>query len=236
MVLGWENRHVGGDPYLIMDWTGQIPFNWFDVVVGLMLLIGYKRGKARGLSQESITVLKWVAIVIVAAVAYEPLGLWISTAANMDKLLSFVLAYAVCAAVVAIVFILINKTVGEKIKGSDTFGNAEFYLGKPAGMVRFLCIVLALLALLNARFYSSAEIRATTKYQNDNFGSNFFPTLSSIQDGVFRESFLGKQAKEHISFLFIKPTPANATSVTAGGSTGSSTTPSTGKQRDYALP
>lgn len=223
-------------PINIMDWTGQMPFNWFDVVVGLMLLIGYKRGKARGMSQESLAVLKWVAIVIVAAIAYEPLGLWISTAANMDKLLSFVLAYATCAAVVAILFVLLSSSLGEKLKGSDTFGKAEFYLGKPAGMLRFLCVLLTLLALLNARYYSTAEVRAATKFQNDNYGSNFFPTLCSIQDGVFKESFLGKQAKEYISFLFIKPTPSTGSSLSAGSSSGGSTTPSTGKQRDYALP
>lgn len=219
-----------------MNVNGQMPFNWFDVVVVLMLLIGYQRGKARGLSQESIAVLKWAAIVIVAAIAYEPLGLWISTTAKMDKLTSFILAYAACAAVVTIAFIFVNSTIGEKLKGSDTFGKAEFYLGKPAGMLRFLCILLALLALLNARFYSTAEVRAMTKFQNDNYGSNFFPTLSSIQDGVFRESFLGKQAKEHISFLFIKPTPSIGPRMTADSSEKSSANPTTGKQRDYALP
>jgi uncharacterized membrane protein required for colicin V production len=219
-----------------MNFNGQIPFNWFDVVVFLTLLIGYKRGQARGMSQESLSVLKWIGIVIVAAIAYEPLGLWISTAAQLSRLLSFVIAYAAIAAVVALVFILISSSLGEKLKGSDAFGKAEFHLGKPAGMLRFLCILLALLALLNARYYSTAEVRAATKYQNDNYGSNFFPTLSSIQDGVFRESFLGKQAKEHISFLFIKPTPATGSSQTASGSSESKPASKTGKQRDYALP
>ncbi len=213
-----------------------MPFNWFDVVVFLTLLIGYKRGQARGMSQESLSVLKWIGIVIVAAIAYEPLGLWLSATAQLSKLLSFVIAYAAIAAVVALIFILISTSLGEKLKGSDAFGKAEFHLGKPAGMLRFLCILLALLALLNARFYSTAEVRAATKYQNDNYGSNFFPTLSSIQDGVFRESFLGKQAKEHISFLFIKPTPATGSSIAASGSSDGKPAPKTGKQRDYALP
>ena len=220
----------------IMNLSGQMPFNWFDVVVFLMLLVGYKRGQTRGMSQESLAVLKWIGIVIVAAIAYEPLGAWLATTAQLSKLLSFVIAYAAIAAVVALVFALINKAFAEKLKGSDAFGKAEFHLGKPAGMLRFLCIVLALLALLNARYYSTAEVNASTKFQNDNYGSNFFPTLSSIQDGVFRESFLGKQAKEHISFLFIKPTPATGSSQTASGSSSGSPAPSTGKQRDYALP
>ena len=216
-----------------MNLTGQMPFNWFDILVCLMLFIGYQRGKTRGMSQESFTVMKWLAIVILAAIGYEPLGLWISTMATMSKLLSFVIAYAAIAGVVALIFVFISGSLGEKLKGSDAFGKSEFYLAKPAGMLRFLCIVLALLALLNARFYSTAEVNAMNKFQNDNYGSSFFPTLCSIQDGVFKESFLGKQAKEHISFLFIKPTPANGNRQTAGGSAGSS---SSAKQREFKLP
>jgi uncharacterized membrane protein required for colicin V production len=217
-----------------MNLSGQMPFNWFDVVVVLALLVGYKRGQTRGMSQESLSVLKWISIIAVAAIGYEPLGSWLSTTAQMSKLLSYVVAYAAIAGAVTLIFLAISSSVGEKLKGSDMFGSAEFHLGKPAGMLRFLCIVLALLALLNARFYSTAEVRASVKYQNDNYGSNFFPTLSSIQDGVFRESFLGKQAKQHISFLFIKPTPA--TGGNFASSSASKATPKTGKQRDYALP
>jgi hypothetical protein len=59
---------------------------------------------------------------------------------------------------------------------------------------------------LNARYYSAAEVKAMTKFQNENYGSNFFPTLSSVQEDVFTKSFVGTQVKEHLSFLLIKPT------------------------------
>jgi len=185
-----------------------MPFNWFDILVGLMLFIGYQRGKTRGMSQESFAVMKWIAIVILAAIGYEPLGLWISSAAGLSKLLSFVLAYAAIAGVVALIFVFISGSLGEKLKGSDAFGKSEFYLGKPAGMLRFLCILLTLLALLNARFYSTAEVNAMNKFQNDNYGSSFFPHLYSIQDDIFKNSFVGSQVHQHLDFLLIKPTPA----------------------------
>lgn len=189
-----------------MNWTGNLPFNWFDVAVVLMLAIGYARGKKHGMSQESMAMLKWIALVIVAAIAYEPLGLWVADMLKIGKLFSFILSYCVVAAVIAIAFVFINRTIGEKLKGSDTFGKAEFYLAMPAGMLRFACITLTLLALLNARYYTTAEVKAMAKYQDDNYGSNFFPTLSSVQDDVFTRSFVGKQVKEHLSFLLIKPT------------------------------
>lgn len=199
-----------------MNWTQNLPFNWFDVFVVIMILIGYTRGKKHGMSQESLAVVKWIAVVIVGAIAYEPLGLFIAENARIGKLLSFILAYAIAAGVISLVFVYINRTLGEKLKGSDTFGKGEFYLGMPAGMVRFACAVVVILALLNARYYTTAEIKAMNKFQNDNYGSNFFPTLSSIQDDVFTGSFVGKNVKEHLSFLLIKPTaPARSTKAPA---------------------
>lgn len=180
--------------------------NWFDVAVILMLAIGYSRGKKHGMSQESMAVLKWVCIIVVAAIGYEPLGLWAAATLHIGKLFAFVIAYSLIMAVVALLFVLLNRTIGEKLKGSDTFGKGEFYLAMPAGMLRFACIVLAVLALLNARYYTTTEVKAMAKYQDDNYGSNFFPTLSSIQDDVFMKSFIGKQVKQHMSFLLIKPT------------------------------
>jgi hypothetical protein len=189
-----------------MNWTSNLPFNWFDVVVVIMLMVGYARGKKHGMSQESLAVIKWIALVVIAAIAYEPLGLWLADTLKIGKLLALILAYCLAAGVVAGVFIYVNRTVGEKLKGSDTFGRAEFYLAMPAGMLRFACITLVLLALLNARYYSAAEVKAMTKFQNENYGSNFFPTLSSVQEDVFTKSFVGTQVKEHLSFLLIKPT------------------------------
>jgi hypothetical protein len=191
-----------------MNWTTNLPFNWFDIFVLIMLMVGYERGKRRGMSQESLAVTKWVALVMICAIAYEPLGMWFSTATGVGKLTSFLIAYGFVALLVALIFLGLTRTLGTKLKGSDTFGKAEFYLGIPAGVVRFACIILALLALLNARFYSTAEVKAMAKFQNDNYGSNFFPTLSAIQDDVFRGSFVGSQVNNHLDFLLIKPTPA----------------------------
>jgi hypothetical protein len=189
-----------------MNWTSNLPFNWFDVAVVIMLMIGYARGKKHGMSQESLAVIKWIALVVIAAIAYEPLGLWLADTLKIGKLLALILAYCLAAGVVAGVFIYVNRTVGEKLKGSDTFGRAEFYLAMPAGMLRFACITLVLLALLNARYYSTAEVKAMTKFQNENYGSNFFPTLSSVQEDVFTKSFVGTQVTEHLRVLLIKPT------------------------------
>ena len=189
-----------------LSWIKDLPFNWFDVAVVLLIMIGYTRGKKHGMSQESLAVLKWICVVVVAAIVYEPLGMWFADTLKIGKLFGFILAYSIVALLVAAVFVFLNRTIGEKLKGTDTFGRAEFYLAMPAGMLRFACAVLVFLALLNARYYTTAEVKAMAKFQDDNYGSNFFPTLSSVQDDVFRNSLVGKQVKQHLGFLLIKPT------------------------------
>jgi Colicin V production protein len=188
----------------------NLPFNWFDIVVLILLMIGIRSGRKHGMSQEVMFMLTWVSLVLLCGIAYEPLGLWLASTVGMGKLLAYVLAYALTAAFVVLVFAFLNRVIGEKLKGSDTFGKAEYYLAMPAGMVRFACITLMLLALLNARLYQTYEIKAMTKFQDENYGSQFFPTLQSVQSGVLEKSFVGSQTKKHLGFLLIKPTPPSA--------------------------
>lgn len=184
----------------------NLPINWFDMLVLILLLVGMRVGRKHGMSQEMMLMLNWLALVLICGIAYEPLGLWLATTAGIGKLLAYVLAYVLTAALVALVFVFLKRVIGEKLTGSDTFGKAEYYLAMPAGMVRFACIILAFLALLNARLYQSYEVKAMAKFQEDNYGSQFFPTIQSVQSEVLEKSFIGSQAKKYLSFLLIKPT------------------------------
>jgi uncharacterized membrane protein required for colicin V production len=184
----------------------KLPINWFDVLVFVMLLIGWQRGRKRGMSLEFITMLNWLAIILAAGRVYQPLGEWLTTVVPLGKLFAYIISYLLVAGAVAGIFMLIKRYIGGKLSGSDTFGKAEYYLAMPAGMVRFLCILVAGLALLNARLYRLEEVRAMQKYQMDNYGSEFFPTLQSAQAQVFKQSLLGPHIKKYLSFLLIEPT------------------------------
>ena len=184
----------------------NLPFNWFDISVALLLLIGLQRGRKRGMSEEFLTMLNWVALVLVCSIAYEPIGSWLASITPFSLLFCYIVAYAVSAMVVASVFLLVKRSMSGKLIGSDAFGRGEYYLGMPSGMLRFACILLAGLALLNARLYRAEEIKAMTKFQNDNYGSQFFPTLQTVQEQVFAKSLIGPQIKTYLAFLLIKPT------------------------------
>jgi len=201
--VGEIPRALFEDNQMTMD---NLPFNWFDIAVAVVLLAGIMRGRKRGMSEECLTMLTWVSLVAVCSIAYEPLGQLLASVAPFSQLFCYIIAYAATALVVASIFLLLKRALSGKLLGSDVFGSGEYYLGMPSGMLRFACILLAGLALLNARLYRAEEVKAMTKFQNDNYGSQFFPTLQTVQDQVFAKSLIGPQIKTHLGFLLIKPT------------------------------
>ena len=184
-----------------------LPINLFDFALVGILVAGVLRGRKHGMSEELLGVLKWVALLAVCAAAYEPLGRLFSQSSHVFGMLTcYLMAYIAIALIILSVFALIKRGLGGKLLGSDIFGQAEYPLGMGSGLVRFSCMLLAALALLNARYFSPAEVRAMEKFQDEVYGSNFFPTLHTLQSTVFERSLTGPWIKEHLSFLLIKPT------------------------------
>jgi uncharacterized membrane protein required for colicin V production len=188
----------------------NLPLNWFDVVVLAVLFVGAMQGRKRGMSQEMIPLAKWVSIVVLCGLVNQQLAGAITEGTVFSKLTSSVTAYIGVAIMVSILFSFVNRGLGGKIVGSDTFGGAEYYLGILAGMVKFSCILIFGLSLLNARLYTQKEIADYAAFVQKNFDNDFFPTLQSVQHAVFKESFSGPVIQENLDFLLIKPVVAEA--------------------------
>ena len=178
----------------------------FDLVVAATLLVGLLRGRKHGMSEELMGLLKWLAVVAGCAFVYEPAGQWFAQTSPFSLLASFLMVYIAAALVILGFFALFKHRIGGKLLGSDIFGRAEYYLGMCSGVVRFSCMLLAFLALLNARYFSPMEVRAMEKFQDDLYGSNYFPTWHTAQEVVFEKSISGPWIREHLNFLLIKPT------------------------------
>ena len=185
----------------------QLPINLFDLVVIVVLLAGIAKGRKQGMSEELLSLLKWLGILFGCAALYQPGGQFVCGFTSMfGPLSSYMLAYVGGALLVLLAFAGIKRALGGKLLGSDIFGRSEYYLGMASGLVRFSCMLLAALALLNARYFSPLEVRAMEKFQDDVYGSNFFPTLHSVQATVFDKSLTGPWIKQNLGFLLIKPT------------------------------
>ena len=186
----------------------QLPVNVFDVTLIAVLVGGLFAGRKHGMSQELMSVLKWLTVLVVCAFVYEPGGQFFKGFTTLFGLLScYLVAYVGAAVVIVTLFAVVKRALGGKLIGSDAFGKSEYYLGMGSGLVRFACILLCVLAVLNARYYNPTEVKAMEKFQDDVYGSNFFPTLHSIQHVVFERSITGSWIKNNLSFLLIKPTP-----------------------------
>jgi uncharacterized membrane protein required for colicin V production len=194
--------------------TETLSVSWIDFVVVALLGFGLWRGRKRGMSEELLDIIKWAVILIVAGLLYEPSGRLLSEITSVFSLLScYVAMYIALAFLVILLIAMVRKSVGAKLVGSDVFGSAEYYLGMVAGTFRYACIILVGMAFLNARYYSPEELRAGTKYQEDNFGTTFFLTWPDLQQEVFKRSFAGRLTHEYLDVLLIRPTAGDGKSL-----------------------
>lgn len=184
----------------------NLPFNAFDIILVAVLLAGLTRGRKHGMSEELFSLVKWLVVVFGCAVLYEPLGKLFAQECYFSVLTGYLIVYVGAALLILGAFALFKHSVGGKLLGSDIFGRAEYYLGMCAGVVRYSCIVLAVLALLNARYFTPQEVKAMTAFQQDVYGSEFFPTLHTAQATVFEQSLTGPWIRENLGFLLISPT------------------------------
>jgi len=184
----------------------QLPVNLFDVILLAVLTLGLMRGRKHGMSEELMSLLKWLTVLFGCALLYQPIGTWLAQSSPFSLLSSFMFVYAGCALVILALFSIFKNQFGGKLVGSDIFGRSEYYLGMGSGVVRFACVLLAAMAILNARYFSREEVLAMQRFQNDVYGSNFFPTWHTAQEIVFEKSITGSWIKEHLAFFLIKPT------------------------------
>lgn len=205
--------------------SGKTWFNWFDVALVLVLGFGFWRGRKHGMTKELIPVSFWLAVVIVAGVFNDILGdLFIKwgvirtvfgTTFN-EKTAAYVTSYLLIATIILIIFSFVKKLTKRGMEGSNFFGGSEYYFGIISGVVRYACIVLFFLALINAPFYSQNEIAAKQAYNNrwygggmKDFKGDFIPSMDEFQFSVFNASLLGPFIHDWFSAVLIHSVPVH---------------------------
>ena len=188
----------------------RVPFGWFDVALVAMIVFGIFRGRKNGMTKEVLPMLHWLATVLVCGLTYDLVGHILTNYARMKRLPGDLCAYLFVAFLLFLLFQSLKKALAPRLEGSSLFGSSEYYLGAMSGMVRFACMVVFALALLNAPYYSAAEIAATQAYNARTYGGglqgfngNFFPSIQSIQEQVFQKSFAGPYIHQYLRVLLI---------------------------------
>src|SRR5690348_16224440 len=119
----------------------NLPFNWFDIAILLVLFIGLQRGRKHGMSEEIILVIKWLSIIVIGGLGYGVIGDVIADNSVFTRFASYLMAYIIIALGITVTFLVIKKMSNGKLVGSDVFGSGEYYLGMIAGVVRYTCIL-----------------------------------------------------------------------------------------------
>jgi len=197
--------------------TDQLPFNWFDVAVLAVLTFGFFRGRKNGMSREILPVFKWLTLVLVSGFFYPAAAELLANSAGLTKSQSAILGYALLALAVVLVFMMFKKLLGHHMGENNFFGGGEYYLGMMAGTVRFACMMLAVLALLNGPYYTPAELQARKDYNNRWYGGgmkeysgDYIPDIPTVQTSVFKKSFLGPYLKDYLGPILVETAPASA--------------------------
>jgi hypothetical protein len=195
----------------------KLPFGWFDVALVAVLGFGLFRGRKNGMTKEVLPMFHWVATVLVCGLAYEMVGQLIINLSGWGKLAGYILGYFSLMFLVYLLFILMKKILMPRLTGSNFFGSNEYYLGMASGLIRYACILFVALALLNAPYYTAADIASTKAYNARWYGGglqgysgDFFPTLQTVQEGVFQKSFTGKYIKEYADVMLVNTASGDA--------------------------
>ncbi len=194
---------------LILD---KLPVNWFDAAVLLVLGLGLLFGRKHGMTKEVMRVFQWLALDIVCGLIYETAAQALVNITAWDKATSYVTGYLILAFLVWVVFMVLKRFFVPRLTGSNIFGGAEYYLGMFSGMIRSACMLFFALALLNAPVYTRAEIAAHQAYVKrwyggGIYGGNYIPDLHTVQESVFKKSFVGPYIKDYLGAFLINTEP-----------------------------
>jgi hypothetical protein len=151
---------------------------------------------------------QWLTLILASGMGYTLFAPTYANTVGTGKAASAMLGYCTLALATWLVFYVLRGIFVPRLTGSNFFGGGEYYLGMVSGMIRFTCMLVAALALLNAPFYTPAEIKAHNAYVQRWFGGgmysgNYFPTVENVQEQVFKTSFTGPYLKNYLGTLLI---------------------------------
>jgi len=194
-----------------MEWISSMEFtpliaalrlNMFDAVLAGALGWGIYQGKEHGASTTHVSVVQWMLIGLAGGFAGNLLGslmFSILGSAYWGQLTGYLLWIFIVAAF----FAFLNSKGKGEWKDADWFGRLEYPLGVLGCVLKYFCIILTIMSILNAKHYSAEDIRKDRAWQIEEFGSALFPTFTMLNNTVFNTSFCGPYVKKAFSWAIL---------------------------------
>src|SRR5207237_1128554 len=102
------------------------PLNMFDFLLLAVLVAGILRGRNRSMSEQLLSLIKWLAILIGCAMVYEPVASVIARAGFFDPASSCLMAFLGLALLVLLFFSFVKRKTEKKYK-DELSGEASSY-------------------------------------------------------------------------------------------------------------
>jgi uncharacterized membrane protein required for colicin V production len=191
-------------------------FDYFDIVAVAWLIFGLWWGRKRGMSQEVLPLFQWLGIVAAGGLLYKPFSPIVHQCTQFGPLWSNITAYLLIAIGVHLIYLWLKRLLAERLVKKDLFGHSEYYLGMIAGFLRFGCVLLAGMALMNSRVATAAELAESEKFQAAWFSDIRFPTYGEFQQDVLFKSCAGNFVESNLKPILIasvssEPAPKSET-------------------------
>ncbi len=186
-----------------MDTIG-ISFRWFDLVAVALIFVGVFHGRKNGMSQELFNTLKWLIMLAVAPFLYEPVGKLLLKFVPLKALYVYVGAFVAISAIVHALLVTVRKKIKDRMSGSDVFGSAEYPLGMLAGAFQYSCLMVMIVACLNAKYVDEKALQAQDTAQREAMGEKFIPTPGNLHKDAMT-SIAGQFIKKYFKNQLIKP-------------------------------
>lgn len=191
----------------------SLPVNWFDGFFAIVLAAGIFQGRRNGMAKELLPLAQWLCVILICGFTYAVFGEFFVNSLGWGKATSYVTAYIVLMLLIVTLFVSLRRKYTERLVNANYFHNSEYYLGMVSGFIRCFCVLIVLMALVNAPVYSEKEIAAHAAYVKKTYGGglyggDYFPDMQEIQEQVFTKSFVGPYAKKFLSVFFIQTTAA----------------------------
>ncbi|MBI5772548.1 MAG: CvpA family protein [Verrucomicrobia bacterium] len=179
---------------------------WFDLVALGALAAGVVMGLRRGLSEELFPLVQWLAIFLICGATYKVPGDLLASLGKIQPGFAYVACYLALAALMLGGFALLRRVVGLKLVERQAIGAWETPLGGVAGAGRCACILLMILALLNAKYVSPEEQERLRQPRTGSDAPAVF-AVESVQNDVFAGSRAGAFAQRSLGGLLITSSP-----------------------------
>jgi len=186
-----------------MGATG-ISFQWFDLVAVTLIFVGVFHGRKNGMSQELFNTLKWLIMMALAPLLYQPLGKLLLKVAPLKAMYVYVGSFVLIAAIVKLALGSVRKKIKDKMSGSDVFGSAEYPLGMLAGTFQYSCLVVMIVACLNAKYVDEKALQAQDSAQREAMGEKFIATPGNLHKDAMT-SIAGQFIKKYFKNQLVKP-------------------------------